>query len=325
MDLSIIIVNYRGWKRLKECLDALAAFSGEQFRSEVIIVDNDSADGVIDLFKSDYPRFIFIRNNINGGFANGCNLGSSFSKGDFFLFLNPDTLASEKEVEKLLERAKKNPGHYISSCRQVNENGKESKAFGLFPGFGTLTGPGRAIYSILNRKRIAWNTEENENLISPDWVSGSVIMIKNEIFRKLGGFDEDFWMYYEDTDLCRRARNLNGKIAYYTDITIQHDHGGSSRIDLKTASLTKAEVLISRHLYIEKHKSGAGRFIIQLYLVLNNLVSGACMAILGLLFFASPRMVMRVHIYTRLVSYYFGALKRRSWISTRSVSCIKNN
>jgi GT2 family glycosyltransferase len=318
MDLSIIIVNYRGWKQLRECLNSLSGFSGISFRTEVIIVDNNSGDGLLEVFRSDYPRFIFILNKVNGGFANGCNLGSSVAKGDYFLFLNPDTIASEKDVEKLLKRSKENPGNYITSCRQVNATGKENRAFGLFPGIGTLTGPGRAIYRILNRNNVAGKLVAKENLITPDWVSGSVIMIRNEIFRKLGGFDEDFWMYYEDTDLCKRARNLGGEIAYYTDITIQHNHGGSSRINLKTTSLTKTEVIISGHNYIEKHKSGAVRFFIQVYLVLINIITGALMSLIGLLFFASPEMVVRIHIFDRLVRYYFSALKRRSWISPRS-------
>ena len=324
MDLSIIIVNYRGWKPLKKCLDSLAAFSGKPLQPEVIIVDNNSADGVIDEFKSDYPDFVFIRNKVNGGFANGCNLGSTFAKGDYFLFLNPDTIASENEVKKLLERAKENPENYISSCRQVNENGKEKKAFGLFPEFGTLTGFERAIYKVMNRKSYAERTEKNGNLITPDWVSGSVILIKKDLFRNLEGFDEDFWMYFEDADLCRRARDMKGNIAYFTDITIQHNHGGSSRIDLKTTSLTKTEVIISNHLYIAKHKSGTGRFMIQSYLLLYNLMTGGFMALLGILFFASPKMFIRTNIYSRLICYYFGALKHRSWISPRSVNFKKN-
>lgn len=320
MDISIIVVNYRAWKRLKECLDSLAAFSGKPLQSEVIIVDNNSADGVIDGFESGYPGFIFIRNKINGGFAYGCNLGSTMAKGDYLLFLNPDTIALEDEVKKLLERAKENPENFISSCRQVNENGKECKAFGLFPGFGTLTGFERTIYRVLNRKRIAERTEKKGNLITPDWVSGSVMLIKKECFLKLNGFDEDFWMYSEDIDLCRRARDMNWNIAFYTDITIQHNHGGSSRINLKTTSLTKTEVIISKHLYIAKHKSGTCRFMIQSYLLMYNLITDGLMALLGVLFFASPKMLVQANIYARLISYYFGVLKHRSWISPRSVN-----
>jgi GT2 family glycosyltransferase len=325
MDLSIIIVNYRGWKSLMDCLDGLAAFSGTYFLSEVIIVDNNSDDGIIDEFREQYPDFNFLLNKVNGGFANGCNLGSRFAKGDFFLFLNPDTVASESEVGKLLDRAKKNPADYISSCRQIDESGKESRAFGIFPRFGTLTGFERALYRIIRRKIIVRKTKEKNNLIRPDWISGSVVMINNEIFRKLRGFDEDFWMYYEDTDLCKRARDRGGEIAYYTDITIQHNHGGSSRINLKTTSLTKAEVLISRHLYISKHTSGAGRVLIQTYLVVNNIISGIILAIIGLLSLTEAKIFIRVYIYGRLIGYYAKALIRGSWISPRSVHFIKND
>jgi GT2 family glycosyltransferase len=325
MDLSVIIVNYRGWKSLKECLDELAAFRGTSFRCEVIIVDNNSEDGRIDDFREQYPHFSFIINKVNGGFANGCNLGSKNAKGEFFLFLNPDTVASENEVGRLLNRARENRSDHISSCRQVNESGRESKAFGIFPQFGTLTGFGRAVYRIVRRKIITRKTEEKNNVIRPDWISGSVVMINNEIFRKLGGFDEDFWMYYEDTDLCKRARDKKGEIAFYTDITIQHNHGGSSRVNLDTSSLTKTEVLISRHIYISKHSAGAGRILLQTYLVVNNIMSGLMMAIIGLMFFLSePRIFVRVYIYGKLIGYYAKAVMRGSWISPRSVHFIKN-
>lgn len=175
MDLSIIIVNYRAWKRLRACLDSLSVFTGSFFSYEVIIVDNASDDGILDGFKSDYAKFIFIRNKFNGGFANGCNLGGSVANGRYFLFLNPDTIVKEEEIERLLSRARENPGNYLSSCRQVNEKGKESKAFGIFPGFGTLTGSGRAIYKILLPGKTMDKTKAKENLITPDWVSGSVI------------------------------------------------------------------------------------------------------------------------------------------------------
>ncbi len=320
MDLSIIIVNYRGWKRLKECLDGLASFANEFSGIEVIIVDNNSADGIIEEFKLNYPDFLFILNKINGGFAYGCNIGSNIARGDYFMFLNPDTVAFGDEVKKLLDRAKKYPENYISSCRQENERGKESKAIGLFPGFGTLTGFGRTIYRILNSKKIAGKTKERNGLIYPDWVSGSVMMIRKEIFRNIGGFDEDFWMYFEDMDLCRRARDMKGNIAFFTDITIRHNHGGSSRIDLKTTALTKTEVFISNHLYISKHEKGTTRVLYQSYLVLYNLITGVVEAITGLFFYSNSRMFSRVVIYGRLIGYYFGAMKRGSWISPRSVN-----
>ena len=319
-DLSIIIVNYRGWKHLKVCLDSLAGFRETIYKYEVIVVDNNSDDGLLMEFKSAYPDFIFIESNVNGGFGYGCNLGAKNGRGEFFLFLNPDTVATEPEVEKLLKRAKDDPEYSIVSCSQVNESGKESKAFGLFPGFGTLTGTGRALYKLYNKRRVAERTKPKNTIIKPDWVSGSVIMMRSKIFEQIKGFDEDFWLYFEDTDLCKRVRDIKGEIAYFTDIKIQHNHGGTSRVNLKTTSLTKTEVLISNHVYISKHSKGLSGIILQILLILNNLIGGFPMAFIDLLLFFHPKMFVRTVIYCRLIGYYFGALVRGSWISQRSVN-----
>jgi hypothetical protein len=319
MDLSVIIVNYRGWEHLRECLNSLEAFKGNIFSFEVIIVDNDSADGNLDEFIADYPEFIFVRNRINGGFAHGCNLGSTVSKGDFLLFLNPDTVASEETVIKLLERAKADP-HNILSCNQINDKNEISKAYGLFPEFGTVTGFGRMIFRLVHKKKLAEKNRTTDHLIHPDWVSGSVMMMGRKVFLALGGFDEDFWMYYEDTDLCRRARDQGCIITYYTDVMIRHSHGGSSRINLRTISLTKSEVIISRHLYVFKHFRGGQKSIMLFFLILNNLMTGTVLALSGLILFAVPGMFKHLLIYGRVINYYYGVMKSKSWISPHSVN-----
>ena len=214
MDLSVIIVNYHGWNKLRECLDALASNESKKFVSEVIIVDNNSNDGIIDTFSTDYPGFRFIRNNINGGFANGCNMGAGEASGRYLLFLNPDTVAEGDVITALLEKANSNQGDFILSCRQTDEIGKESIACGQFIAPGRLTGPGRALNNLIRRISIRDKGQIGQNPLRPDWVSGSVIMISMDFFHRLGGFDEDFWMYFEDMDLCRRARNHGGEILY---------------------------------------------------------------------------------------------------------------
>ena len=324
MDLSVIIVNYRGWKRLSECLDSLSGLKTSGITSEVIIVDNNSDDGKLDEFKKSYPDFNFISSALNGGFGYGCNLGSRHAKGEILLFLNPDTVAEGAVIEKLFIRAKDNPGNYISSCRQVDEMGRESKAYGIFPGFGTLTGMGRAIFRLLNKKKIKEKPDEGNIFFNPDWISGSVIMIKKETFDSIGGFDEDYWLYSEDMDLCRRARNIGGNIVFYTDIVIQHNHGGNSRINLKTISLTKTEVMISGHLYLSKHKPGINGFLLQSWLILYNLLAGLFSGLAGLILFFKPKMLAKTNIYLRLLGYYAGASRRRTWISQRSVNFPKS-
>jgi hypothetical protein len=324
-DLSIIIVCYRGWERLIKCLESLNSFTGENYSTEVIVVDNRSDDNTIYKLEEQFSLFRFIHNQVNGGFANGCNVGGNSSSGEFLLFLNPDTVALESEVEKLLSTAKKNPSYGIVSCRQVNENGKESVAMGQFPKLGNMTGFLRAIQGLVNSQPSKTQTMQRSSIPIPDiefpdWISGSVVLMRREIFNRINGFDEDFWMYYEDVDLSRRIRNIQLEVAFCRNTTIEHNHGGSSRINVKTASLTKTEVHISRHVYISKHKTGLERILIQTFLVINNLISGGIMALLGLLFCFIPKLYARTLIYFRLVSYYFRSLFMQSWISPRSVN-----
>jgi GT2 family glycosyltransferase len=318
-DLSIIIVCYKGWERLIKCLEALSLFSGGSFKAEVIVVDNKSGEETIFKIQERFTKFRFIFNEINGGFANGCNLGAKYAEGDFLLFLNPDTIVAESEVQKLLNTAKVNPEYSIVSCKQVNEYGKESIAYGTFPSSFNLTGFQRAIF----RNRINQSSSNLPEISFPDWVSGSVILIKKETYRRMEGFDEDFWMYYEDVDLCRRVRNNGGEVAFCRNIFIEHNHGGSSRIDLKTTSLTKCEVLISRHVYISKHLTGYNKFLIQSFLVLNNLISGFILAFVGLLLFFIRGLISRTLLFSRLIRYYTESVLRLSWISPRSVNSVK--
>jgi GT2 family glycosyltransferase len=324
MDLSIIIVNYRSWKRLSECLNSLSSISGSSFTSEVIIVDNNSDDGLIDKFEFDFPDFKFIRNKVNGGYANGCNLGSSIAAGEFLLFLNPDTIAKKVEIEKLLNAAKSNPEYFILSCRQIRSDGRESKATGVFPGPANLTGLQRALIKKFKRSKVDEKAGIEGAILFPDWISGSVVMIRKEIFQKLNGFDEDFWMYFEDVDLCKRARNIGGEVAFFRNITIEHNHGGSSRMNPKITALTKTEVQISRHLYISKHLKGSARILVQIFLVLNNVLSGVIPAIAGIIFFFFPKIFVRTIVFAKLLMYYFGAFVRLSWISPGSVNFGEN-
>jgi len=319
IDLSIIIVSYRGRKRLTMCLEALHKFTGVNFTTEIIIIDNRSDDDEINNIKERFSDFRFVLNNINGGFANGCNLGAGYAKGEFLLFLNPDTVASESEIEKLLLTAKQNSDYTILSCRQINERGKECISSGPFPQFYNLTGFQRALFG----RRKPHTASLRPEVSFPDWISGSVVMINREIFNRLKGFDEDFWMYYEDVDLCRRAERTGGKIVFCTNITVEHNHGGSSRISFRTTSLTKTEVNISRHVYINKHKTGIERLLIHIFLVVNNIISLGLLAILGILFFFVPRMFARTLIFIRLTGYYIGSIFRLTWVSPRSVKYIK--
>jgi GT2 family glycosyltransferase len=319
IDLSVIIVNYRGWKRLAQCLDALINIPQNRFHFEVIIVDNASGDGMLKKFEEQYRSFSFVENEGNHGFANGCNKGASLAKGKSFLFLNPDTIASELALYKMLRKLDSCRKNCIVSCRQLKEDGSEEKSFGTFLSPFTLTGWLRGLNKIFSgsfEKKLS----HNHDSLSPDWISGSVVMLSRADFEELGGWDEDFWMYYEDVDLCRRARAGGGEIYLLNTVFVEHNHGGASRINPSITALTKTEVFISRHVYLSKHSKGLSKWYMQSFLVLNNLLTVLLPALLGIPFFFSKKLRIYLNTYVGLLKYYNNCLLHQTWLSSRSVN-----
>lgn len=288
-------------------------------------MDNHSNDGSQEKLKNLFPAFTFILNSGNNGFSNGCNLGAAKSTGSVLLFLNPDTIVTSEALFDMLVEVRVRPEYSIVSCGQIREDGSKDRPYGKFLTFFTLTGWQRTIRRLYFGK-IENLIRQTKHYIYPDWVSGSVIMIKRSSFFALGQWDDDFWMYFEDVDLCHRAKLRNGEIVKLRNCVIRHIHGGSSRINPQITALTKTEVQISRHLYISKYEDYWCASCMHSLLILDSLLLGLLPSLLGLLFFFVGKLNIYTQIYFRLVNYYFGVLKTGRWISKRSVNYeVKHN
>ena len=314
-EVSIIIVNYKSWKHLENCLDAITHFKQDNFSFEVVVVDNKSEDGKLKEFSEKYSQFKFVENTGNNGFANGCNFGAIKSVGKNMLFLNPDTIASEEVIYKMSNCLNDNKNYGIISCNQVNNNGSFENIDRIFPGILTLFGITRAIYRLLAKE-----TKQDEERIFPDWVSGSVVFISRKWFQKINGWNEDYWMYSEDVDLSKKVRDANGEIVLLKNVNIIHNHGGASRINIGTSKITKSEVLISKHIYIRNHFKGITRFILLFLLVLMSLISKTLLAIIGICFFFIPKLKLNLYLFFELIKYYGHSLKKGTWLSKRSMN-----
>ncbi len=321
VDISIIIVNFRGWKRLTQCLESLNVIEDNRFSHEVIVVDNNSDDEMLESFRQLFPGFTFILNDGNFGFANGCNLGAKNSHGSHFLFLNPDTIINTEALFAMLTEVRIRKPFSVISCCQVKENGTEERPYGSFLSPFNLTGWLRAINKIfLHHQEKSF--VQTENYICPDWVSGSVVMVSRETYEGLKGWDDDFWMYFEDVDLCRRASFKNGEIVLLKTVSIVHNHGGASRINKQVTALTKTCVNISRHIYISKHEAGWKAFYMHMFLILDHVLFGLLPAIAGVIFFFNSGLNVMTLTYFKQVSYYLNVLKTRTWLSQRSPNFI---
>ena len=128
--ISIIIVNYRSWTRLNACLSSIHEQSAQVL--EVIVVDNNSNDGLAESFMIEHPQVRFIMQDINGGFAQACNRGAKEAKAEWLLFLNPDTILQANTLRSLLDRVSTEPSWKLIGIKQLNDTSRNTHPHGLF-------------------------------------------------------------------------------------------------------------------------------------------------------------------------------------------------
>lgn len=217
MKFSFIIINYNTKELTSNCIDSiLSAFNREQY--EIIVVDNNSTDSSQDLLnKKYYKKINLILNKENFGFAAANNIGSKIAQGELLFFLNSDTVINKDFLPEVYKYFMKDTNLGVLGFNLIDKEGKKQPhAFGKFPG----------IINVIKNKFITENNYSS-NLIETDWVSGAALIIKKEIFKKIGEFDENFFMYFEEVDLCKRVKLLGLKVAVCFNITIIHLCGRS--------------------------------------------------------------------------------------------------
>ena len=317
MDLSIVIVNYKSWKVLTECLDSFDQYT-PKLNYEIIVVDNDSQDGRLEPFSQKYPQISFIKNTGNNGFAQGCNLGSDNAQGQYLLFLNPDTvLTNSTAIDELFNFAQHNPDVGITSCRRINPKGRPEREM-AFANPWLIISWIRAIYKLTNKAKIQKKFPENEMIWHPDWIAGSVVLIEKKLFNKIGKWDQDsFWMYYEDVDLCRKVKRQDKEIALLRNVELKHAHGGSSRRNPKTTAITKSEVVTSSHVYIQLHTQGLNRVLLHLAIFIDTLLSQLIKILFTLPVFWKTAFKANLLVFITTFKYYASTLVCSTWKSKR--------
>jgi GT2 family glycosyltransferase len=252
ISLSIIIVSYRCWSRLDACLNSIAL---QQLNNiEVIVVDNDSDDGLAQSFMENHQQVQFILQDFNGGFSQACNRGASDAKGDWLLFLNPDTILESNTLQPLIEKVNEESSWKLIGIKQLNDHRKDTHPHGLFLKWWNVWPSVRILQQLLNpsKSKHRWS----KDIISyPDWISGAFVLIRKKDLEELGGWDERFWMYYEDMDLSKRAADRGWLRVMYNELICTHSHGGSSRINPEVKAITKTEVILSAIKYLKKHNN----------------------------------------------------------------------
>jgi GT2 family glycosyltransferase len=220
--ISIVVVGYNSKKYLKNCFDSIYKSTYKDYR--IIYVDNASSDGSLDFLQKNYSEVVIILLDSNQGYAGGNNLGiaKAFELGtDYIFLLNPDTIISEDCLEKLIGSINKKTIlqplillHKKNKTHLVNTSGNYLNYLGM---------------SYCNNYLESENLVKNGPIVS---ASGAAMFLPVEVLKRIGGFDEDFFMYHEDLDLCWRARKAGFEIKLLTEAKVWHKYS-FSRNDLK--------------------------------------------------------------------------------------------
>ena len=298
-ELSIVIVNYKTWDKLAFCLDSI--LKQIEIEIQVIVVDNNSNDNKFFVFQQKYKWVTWIENSKNYGFAKACNIGIENAKSKWYLFLNPDTILEPKSIHSLINYCNEKTEHRIIGIKQLNENKKNSNSYGLFLNFWSLSG---LIRPLIRLKKGSYKSINSKEIANPDWISGSFIMIRKKDFELINGWDESYWMYYEDMDLCKRAKKINLKVSLLNNWSCIHFHGASSRKNTKIKIITKSEVIVSSHIFLEKHSQKSYKFLIHLILILIQFTELSLQSI-----FSSTK---RKILFNSL-KYWSGGLLKNVW------------
>lgn len=276
LQLSIIIVNYRVRYFLEQCLYSVLNAVG-QLDVEVIVVDNDPADAGVAYLQPLFPSVQFIANKKNLGFAKANNQAMAICKGEYILFLNPDTLVPEDCLQKCLSFIKDHPRAGALGVRMLDGNGRflpESKR--SFPSawvsFWKQTGlsavfPGSRIF---NRYALGFLDEHKDH--SVDVLAGAFLLTRKDLLLQLNGFDERFFLYGEDIDLSYRIKQAGYENLYFSGTSIIHFKGESSG----SASLSRVKYFyLAMQVFVQKHYRSGSAKVFSLFLTLAIALRGS--------------------------------------------------
>ncbi len=259
-DVSMVLVSYNTRQLLRECLQTVFAQKGVSM--EVFVVDNASRDGSVDMVNEEFPQVTLICSAANLGFAAANNRAFVQAKGRYVVMLNTDAFLRPGDLARAVELMDCNPSAGLAGARLVGRDGEDQPSARQFPSITNdllvLTGlssrfPSSRFFGKADR---TWADPAQPAEV--DWVPGAFSIIRRSVLEAVGHFDERFFLYYEEVDLCRRIIAAGWKVWYWPQLIVVHIGGESSR-QVQQLSMSKSGSQLSLWrmrsalLYYRKH------------------------------------------------------------------------
>ena len=248
--VSFVTVNYKMPHFVRHLLQGVEG-ARLPFEFEYFLVDNASEDGVLQMAAERFPWVKTAAMDRNGGFGAGNNRVLPETQGEYVVLMNPDTVVFPGELEAWIDWMDRHPDVGASGPRVLNPDGSDQNTACRFP---TLLTPvyrrtilGKTPWGKKNLSRYLMEDMDRAAEQDVDWVQGSALCIRRSVLEQIGHFDERFFMYFEDADLCRRVWKAGFRVAYVPQARIVHYHGRGSMIrypwQLVTNRLTRVHVM----------------------------------------------------------------------------------
>jgi GT2 family glycosyltransferase len=254
--LAIVIVNFNAKSDLDVCLTSLHAHP-MRTRHEIVIVDNASTDGSLEMLRARWPRLKVIASPQNVGFARANNLAIRETESELILLLNSDTIVPAGAIDRLVAALDRDPSAAVAGPRLVDAQGRTELSFGGMMGpfnearqklLGKLIARRAPIFAVT-----AWAKRRLTRPGTPDWVSGACLLVRRTDAEAVGLLDERYFMYAEDIDFCAAIRARGRKVLFVPDVEIVHLRGRSRQT---VPAATQAAYRRSHIAFYDKHHPG---------------------------------------------------------------------
>lgn len=232
--IDIITVNWNSGDQLKDCVESvMKSLFDNSILNKVIVVDNDSEDNSLELVEAlNYEKLEIIKNQDNLGFGKACNIGAKNSQSDFILFLNPDAMVYEDTFQKLFDYIEKNDTKDVAvyGVQLIGDDGKVQRNCAKVPSLSSFINRSLGLNKLNPKLFPSYTMQDWDHLDTRevDQVMGAFFMIKKDIFEKLNGFDERFFVYYEELELSKRIKDIGYKTIFVAQAQAYHKGGGTS-------------------------------------------------------------------------------------------------
>jgi GT2 family glycosyltransferase len=302
-DVSIVIVNYNVRDLVDNCISSIYSANNKNHKIEIFFVDNNSIDGSVKYIKEKYPEVKAISNDRNIGFSKANNIALKQASGKYILILNPDTVLEEGTFSKMIDFCEQNKDTGAVTSKLILSNGKlDSACKRSFPTFPVALPRIFGLSKLFPKSKIfgKYNLtylDENKTY-EVDSICGAFMFIPKEILDITGFFDEDYFMYGEDLDLCFKIKKNGFKVYYYPEVTTIHYKGESTR---KTHLSYVNNFYGAMRIFIQKNFTGVPRILslVAQFGIYNRSFFGYIKRILRILLFP---LIDAVIIYLSLVA-----------------------